>query len=64
MSDALYEIGGLRFWTENEIDLRESFQARVAGVIRRKLTDMNPAFRMFRVEGPILTPPELQWGAV
>ena len=55
MSEALYSIAGLRFWSENEIELREAFQARVASVIRRTLISINPAFRMMRTEGPILT---------
>lgn len=56
MSDALYTIGGLRFWTEDEIELREAFQTRAASVVRRTLTDMNPAWRFFRAEGPCLSP--------
>jgi len=57
MSTALYHgIGGLRFWSEDEIERREAFVARMASVFRRTLTDMNPAFGMARVEGPILTP--------
>lgn len=57
MSKALYHsIGGLRFWSEAEIERREAFVALAAGTVRRTLTDLNPAFRTFRVEGPILTP--------
>lgn len=56
MSEALYKLGGLRFWTEDEIELRETFQARVANVVRRVLLDMNPAWRFARMEGPCLSP--------
>lgn len=56
MSEALFKLGGLRFWHESEIELREAFQARVANVIKRKLLDINPAWRFARCEGPILHP--------
>lgn len=56
MSDALYTLGGLRFWTEDEIELREAFQARAVAVVKRTLTGMNPAWRFFRTEGPCLSP--------
>lgn len=57
MSKALYHnIGGLRFWSEDEIERRDAFAARMASVVRRTLRDANPAFGMERVEGPILTP--------
>lgn len=59
MSEQIYNAGGLRFWTESEIELREAFQARIASVIRRELTTMNAAFRVARVEGPIITPRSL-----
>jgi len=56
MSESLYTIGGLRFWIENEIELREAFQARLAAVMRRELLDTNAAWRIIRVEGPCLSP--------
>lgn len=57
MSEALYKnIGGLRFWTEEEINLRESYVSLVSRGVQRKLQEMNPAFVCQRVEGPILTP--------
>lgn len=56
MSKALYKFGGLRFWSEEEIELRESFQARTANTVSRTLRDMNPAWRIFRAEGPCLCP--------
>ena len=56
MSEALFKLGGLRFWTEREIDLREAFQRQVAAVVRRELLALNPAWRFERCEGPILHP--------
>jgi glycyl-tRNA synthetase len=56
MSEALFKLGGLRFWSEDEIELREAFQARVTNVIKRRLLDVNPAWRFARCEGPILHP--------
>lgn len=56
MSLALYEFGGLRFWSENEIELREAFLSRVASVVRAALLDVNPAWRFARIEGPCLSP--------
>jgi glycyl-tRNA synthetase len=59
MSEQIYNAGGLRFWNESEIEIREAFQARVASVIKRQLLSMNPAFRVARVEGPIITPRDM-----
>ena len=56
MSEALFSLGGLRFWTEDEIDLREAFQLRVSKVVRTTLLEVNQAWRVHRCEGPILHP--------
>lgn len=56
MSEALYGLGGLRFWDEREIETRELFQARVSSEIKRTLLDINPAWRFARMEGPCLSP--------
>lgn len=56
MSLALYKLGGLRFWSEDEIALREAFQTRVVAVARRTLLELNPAWRFERMEGPCLAP--------
>lgn len=56
MSEALYEFGGLRFWTEDEIELREMFTQRAITTVKHTLTALNPAWRYFRVEGPCLSP--------
>ena len=56
MSKALYGLGGLRFWSEAEIQTRE----HAIEVLRLSLSEafqrLNPAWRFVRVEGPILTP--------
>jgi glycyl-tRNA synthetase len=56
MSVGLYNIGGLRFWNEDEIQLRELFQRRMIRVITNQLKLMNAAWTFHRMEGPILTP--------
>lgn len=56
MSLALYEIGGLRWWTEEEIQLRSLFQERVVLKVQQELREMNPAWTFFRIEGPCLSP--------
>lgn len=56
MSSALYEFAGLRFWSDDEIELRELFQKRAVSVVQRTLLNMNPAWNFLRTEGPILTP--------
>ncbi len=56
MSEALYEFGGLRFWTQDEIELRELFATRVISVVKETLLNMNPAWSFAQMEGPILTP--------
>lgn len=56
MSEALYEFGGLRFWNEDEIELREAFSNRAISVVKDTLLNINPAWSFSQVEGPILTP--------
>jgi glycyl-tRNA synthetase len=56
MSTALYGIESLRFYNENEIELREIMVQRLASVARRTLQKVNPAWKFQRVEGPLLTP--------
>lgn len=59
MSSSLYEFGGLRFWNEDEIELREAFASRAISVVKSTLLKINPAWSFAQVEGPILTPREL-----
>ena len=56
VSEALFKLGGLRFWHEAEIELRDAFQACVVPVVKRTLLSVNPAWRFARCEGPILHP--------
>lgn len=56
MSEALFKLGGLRFWTEDELELRDAFQSRAVAVVKRALVALNPAWRFARCEGPILHP--------
>lgn len=56
MSKALYGLGGLRFWEEDEIELREAFQSRVISVVKSTLLKLNPAWSFHRIEGPCLSP--------
>ena len=56
MSEALFLHGGLRFWNEEEIKLREMFIDRASFIVRKTLSNMNSAWRFARCEGPILHP--------
>ena len=56
MSHALYGLGGLRFWSDQEIERREAFQLHASNTIRRTLLATNPAWRFARMEGPCLSP--------
>lgn len=56
MSHALYQLGGLRFWTEEEIEFRDFLTKRLKTVLANTLSHMNPAWKFIRVEGPVLAP--------
>lgn len=56
MSQALFKLGGLRFWSEAEIDLRDAFQKQVVSRLKETLLGVNIAWRFARCEGPILHP--------
>ena len=53
MSEALYSHGGLRFWHEHEIELRDYAITALSNSVRRAL---GRNWSMARVEGPILHP--------
>lgn len=59
MSTALYGHGGLRFWSEDEIEFRESFQRLIVLAVRDVLVSVNPAWTFARVETPILCPRDM-----
>jgi glycyl-tRNA synthetase len=56
MSQALYELGGLRFWDEEEIRLRDRVVDDVSFIMKNTLGSHNPSWSFFRVEGPCLSP--------
>lgn len=56
MSTAYYEIESLRFYDEREIELREMITSRISSTVKRTLTEVNSAWKVHRVEGPLLTP--------
>lgn len=56
MSEALYGMGGLRFWNESEIQLRRQIEDRLALVVKRALLGVNPAWRFFQIDAPVLIP--------
>jgi glycyl-tRNA synthetase len=56
MSLAIYPLAGLRFWTQQEIALREQYVQRLSYVVEDTLTEINPAWYFARVEGPLLVP--------
>lgn len=56
MSLILYPTNQLRFWTENEISLREGFVPRLFYAVKNPLLKINKAWRFDRIEGPLLTP--------
>lgn len=56
MSIPLYPVGGLRFWSGQEISLRDHAIATIAETVVIGLTAINPGWRFERCEGPTLTP--------
>lgn len=56
MSEALYQKGGLRFWHEREILLRDQAIQRLYLAVSQPLKSINSAWEFKRMEGTILTP--------
>ena len=57
MSQALFnKLGGLRFWDAEQIMRRNQAIDRIALHVTQALKAVNPAWRFFRCETPILTP--------
>lgn len=56
MSEAFYDMVGLRFWRESEILQREQFTARLAQTLSSTLLDINQGWRIERVEAPLIMP--------
>jgi glycyl-tRNA synthetase len=58
MNENLYNVNGLVFWDEKEIWLRQTFISYFAEEMERYLRNENNAWRMFRIEAPVLMPKE------
>ena len=56
MSKALYKLGGLRFWNEREIILRNQFVDLCTLEVKQCLLDINPAWSFVRCETPAIIP--------
>ena len=56
MSEAFYDLGGLRFWNEEEIELRTHIQELLISTVRRSLLGINSAWTIHQIEGPCLIP--------
>jgi glycyl-tRNA synthetase len=56
MSDAHYGYGGLRFWSEEEIKIREHATDVLHMTVRNALLELNRGWQFYRTEGPLLTP--------
>jgi glycyl-tRNA synthetase len=54
--EALYGKGGLPFWTEPEILIRDQAIATLRLAVESTLTALNSAWNFHRIEGPLLTP--------
>lgn len=59
MSLALYdEIGGIRFWTPEEVRKRARIKEWIADTVERTLLDLNQQWRMLEVDAPLMMPRE------
>lgn len=56
MSHALFATGGLRFWNEREIMIREQAIQTVREAVARPLLELNQGWRFERVETPVIMP--------
>lgn len=54
-----YDLNGLVFWSEREIQIRDWCSDYFAARLREALRATNPAWDFFQVEAPILTPRSL-----
>lgn len=60
MSYALYnDLGGLRFWRQEEIRLRNRIKDALVDCVQTTLLDMNQMWRFEEVDTPVLMPREL-----
>lgn len=57
MSLSLFNnIGGLRFWTQEEIRLRERIKGTIVETVQAALLDLNQMWRFEEVDTPVLMP--------
>ncbi len=56
MSEALFNKGGLRFWSEKEINSRERICSQIVECVKTTLLDINQAWRFERVDTPVIMP--------
>jgi glycyl-tRNA synthetase len=56
MSEAFYDVGGLRFWTEEEILIRDQAVQTLVQGLSKALQTLNSAWSFHRMEGPLITP--------
>lgn len=54
--EQLYNVNGLIFWNDEEINARKLIESRLVWVMQKTLKQMNRAWEFFQVEAPILTP--------
>ena len=54
--EQLYNVNGLIFWTEREINARKMVESHLVQAVKDGLKSMNRAWEFIQVEAPILTP--------
>jgi len=54
--EQLYNVNGLIFWSEREINARRMVEGHVVQAVKDSLKSVNRAWELFQVEAPILTP--------
>ena len=56
--EQLYNVNGLIFWSEREINARRMVEGHLVQAVKDSLKSVNRAWELFQVEAPILTPHE------
>src|SRR5271170_2578684 len=56
--EQLYNVNGLIFWSEREINARKIVEAHLVQAMKDSLKRMNRAWEFIQVEAPIITPQE------
>lgn len=56
MSEALYDLGGVRFWMPEEVAQRQMIKQRLVETVSKTLLDLNQMWRMIEVETPLMMP--------